>query len=306
MMQRLDSVREQFLANLNLLQRRMAITQNQLSSGLRISKASDDPSSVTDVLQLEFDTAKISQTITNLNNTKGEVNTAESALQSVSSLLDQARSLGAQGASSTATASGRKTIGDQVEGILSQIVAISRTTYQGRFVFSGDKAGSPSYQLNLSSATGVDQLLTASSTRQAQDFNGVTFGVSKTAAEIFDHRNSSNVPDASNVFAAVNSLRVALNNNDQTGITSALSSLSSAADYFQTQLSFYGSTQNRIQSSLDLASQYQVQSAAALSQVRDTDVAAAATDLTQENLSQQAALQAQANLPRTSLFDYLK
>jgi flagellin-like hook-associated protein FlgL len=40
--------------------------------------------------------------------------------------------------------------------------------------------------------------------------------------------------------------------------------------------------------------------------VRDTDVAKATTDLSEENLSQQAAMQAQASLPRNSLFDFLK
>jgi len=43
-----------------------------------------------------------------------------------------------------------------------------------------------------------------------------------------------------------------------------------------------------------------------LSDERDTDVAAATTDLQQESLSQQAALQAQGALPHSSLFDYLK
>jgi hypothetical protein len=35
-------------------------------------------------------------------------------------------------------------------------------------------------------------------------------------------------------------------------------------------------------------------------------VAAATTDLAQERLSQQAALQAQASMPHSSLFDFLK
>lgn len=261
---------------------------------------------VADVLQLEFTSSKISQTITNLQNTQNTVNTAESALENASSLLSQAGSLGAQGANSTATAATRATLGNQVAQILSQIVTISRTTYNGNYVFSGDQPASPAYQLDPASPTGVDQLQTAASTQVAQDFNGVTFPVSLTAQDIFDHRDSNNVPDSSNVFSALNSLSVALNNNDQAGITSSLASLNSAQSYFETQLSFYGSTQTRIQNSLNLADQYQVQSTTALSQLKDTDVAAAATALTQENLSQQAAIQSEANLPRTSLFDYLK
>ena len=58
-MQRLDSVREQFLTNLESLQRRIADTQARISSGRRVSKPSDDPSAVADVLQLEFDSSRL-------------------------------------------------------------------------------------------------------------------------------------------------------------------------------------------------------------------------------------------------------
>jgi flagellin-like hook-associated protein FlgL len=57
---------------------------------------------------------------------------------------------------------------------------------------------------------------------------------------------------------------------------------------------------------LDVAQKFQLQSKTALSNERDTDVAAAATELTQEQLSQQAAMQAQASMPRNSLFDLMK
>ena len=50
MIQSFDAVRASFLANFSLLTQRMANTQEQLSSGFRINKPSDDPSAVGDVL----------------------------------------------------------------------------------------------------------------------------------------------------------------------------------------------------------------------------------------------------------------
>jgi flagellin-like hook-associated protein FlgL len=101
-------------------------------------------------------------------------------------------------------------------------------------------------------------------------------------------------------------LRVALLNNDQAGTAAAAASIQVAQDYLNTQGAFYGAVENRITNALDVAQKFQLQSQTALSNERDTNVAAAATELTQEQLSQQAAMQAQAAMPRNSLFDLMK
>jgi flagellar hook-associated protein 3 FlgL len=305
MLNNLNSVGQQFLANLQVLEEQMARTQAQVSSGVRISKPSDDPAALGDVLQLESDLGRISQVTGNLNQVKGQVDTAESALETATQLLSQANTLGAQGANGALTASGRATLGDQVEQILNQLVSVSRTTFEGSYVFSGNQDSSAAYQLNLSNPNGVDRLLTAPATRLIQDATGVTFAASKTAQDIFDHRNPNDSLAPDNIFAALNSLRTALENNDQPGITSALGSLQLAQDYLGTQLAYYGGVQNQVASALDVADKFQLQDQAALSQEKDTNMASAAVQLTQEQTNLQAALQAQAAMPKTTLFSYL-
>jgi flagellar hook-associated protein 3 FlgL len=306
MLQNLDPAREQFLANLASLSERINRTQAQLTSGLRISKPSDDPTAVGDVLQLQSDIGRVSQVTTNLNGVKSEVDTASGVVQNAVSLLDQARSLAAQGASGTLDASGRTALAAQAEQILNTLIDDSRATFDGRYLFSGDSSLQPAYTVNLANPNGVDRLLLGPATRLIQDSSGQTFAVAKTAQDLFDHRNPGDSLAADNVFAAVNSLRVALANNDQAGTLAAAASIQTAQDYLNQQGAFYGAVQNRITNALDVAQKFQLQSETALSKERDTDVAAAATDLTQEQLSQQAAMQAQASMPRNSLFDLLK
>ncbi|HEY4361265.1 MAG TPA: hypothetical protein VGN17_09860 [Bryobacteraceae bacterium] len=305
MLNNLSSVGQQFLANLQVLQEQMAQTQAQVSSGVRISKPSDDPSAVGDVLQLESDLGRVNQVTGNLTQVQGQVNTAETALQSATQLLSQADTLGAQGANGSLTAAQRATLGDQVGQILNQLVSVSQTTFAGSYVFSGDQDTSPAYQLDLSNPNGVDRLITAPATRLIQDATGITFAASKTAQDIFDHRTPTDALAPDNVFAAVNSLRVALQNNDQPGITAALGSLKTAETYLGTQLAYYGGVQNQVASALDIANKFQLQDQASLSQEKDTNVAEAAVALTQEQTNLQAALQAQAAMPKTTLFSLL-
>jgi flagellar hook-associated protein 3 FlgL len=306
MLQNLDPVRNQFLVDLAALNNRITKTQAELTSGVRISRPSDDPSAVGDVLHLQSDIGRVTQVTANLNTVKGEVDSASGVVQDSVSLLDQARSIAAQGASGTLSSSGRVALAAQAEQILSALVDASRATYAGQYLFSGDTSAQPAYDVNLASPNGVDRLLTSPATRLIQDSNGVVFAVSKTAQDLFDHRNPDDSLAADNVFAAVNSLRVALANNDQAGTEAAATSIQKAQDYLSLQGTFYGAVQNRVTNALDIAQKFQLQWKSALSNEKDTDVAAAATELTQEQLNQQAAMQAQASMPRNSLFDFLK
>lgn len=306
MIQNSDSVGQQFLANLQILQEQMAQTQAQVSSGYRISQPSDDPGDVGDVLQLESDLGQVTQVSNNLTSVSSEVNTAEGALENATNLLQQAASFGEQGAGTDITASQRTALAGQVSEVLSELVSAANTNNNGEYVFSGDETSSPPYQLDATSPTGVDQLVTSPTPRLIQDATGVTFAVSLTAQQIFDHEDGTGAPDASNVFLAVNSLATALAANDQTGITAAIGSIQTAQAYLSQQLQFYGGVQDQIANATDVAQKFQLQDQTSLSQVRDTNMASASVALTQEQTDYQAAVQAEASLPRTSLFNYLQ
>ncbi len=94
MLQNISSVGQQFLANLETLDQNMATTQEQLSSGFVINKPSDNPAALGDMLQLESELGHANQVSTNLGTVSGEVNTAESALETATQLMLQAQSLG--------------------------------------------------------------------------------------------------------------------------------------------------------------------------------------------------------------------
>jgi flagellar hook-associated protein 3 FlgL len=305
MLQNISAIGEQFLANLGTLQNQIATTQEQVSSGVQINQPSDNPEEVGDVLELESNLGNVNQVISNLGQVTGEVNTASTALDSATQLMDQVTSLGTQGANSTATAAERTDLSGQVQNILSQLVSISQTQYDGMYVFNGDSTTTPPYQLDLSSATGVDQSTGTAATRLIQDATGVTFADSLSAQQIFDARNPDNSVSTNNVFSAVNSLRVALANNDHTGITNALTSLSQASGYLSQQQAYYGGVQDEITNATDVAQKFQLQDQTSLGQLKDTNVASAAVSLTQEQTEMQASLQAEASMPKTTLFDFL-
>ncbi len=301
----LDPATEQFLASVGNLQTRLSDAQNQLSSGLRVSKPSDAPQQVGDIFQARADLARVNQVDQNLGIVKAQVDAADTSLQSAVQLLQNATVIGAQGAGSATSASERNTLASQIQDLQSQLVALSRTQVDGVYIFSGDASGSPAYQLNLSSATGVDRLITSPATGQVADPTGITFQVARTAQDLFDKRDGSDNPAPENAFAALQNLRVALLAGDSNAINTAIGSVKAANDYLNTQLGFYGTAQNRISSSIDLAKKFEVQGQAQLSSLQDADIPAEALQLTQLTTNLSAAMSARGKRPVTSLFDYL-
>jgi len=305
MIQGIGTIDIQFLANLQTLNEQTEQTQEQISSGKTINQPSDNPGELGDVLELESELGNVNQVSQNLTQVTNQANTAETALENATTVLDQVNSLGEQGANSTTSASTRSALSQQVEQALSELVSISQTQYDGLYVFSGDNATQPSYQLDLTSGNGVDQLNTAQATSLVQDATGVTFSVSQTAQQIFDDRNPDGSYATDNIFAAVNNLRIALANNDQAGITNALSSLQLGQSHLSESLQFYGGVQDQLQNASDVASKFQLQYQTALSSETDTNMATAAVALTQEQTAMEAALQSNASMPKTTLFDLI-
>src|SRR5882724_3460375 len=294
-----------FLADLSRVQSQIDTATRQISSGLKISQPSDSPDQLEALMRVRADLDRNAQVTKNLSVVKTETDSAEQALETGTQLMDRVTSLALAGANTTQTATTRQSIAQEVTSILQELVGLSQTAVHGRYVFSGDQTQSASYNLDLAAPTGVDRLITPAATRQITDATGVSFTVARTAQDIFDHRNPDDSIAADNVFAAVNALRVSLQNNDQPGIVTALNSLHTANDYLNTQLSFYGSVQSRVQDAQDYSTRYQVQLQTDLSQIQDADITQASIALAQGNAHLNTALAAEARQPRTSLFDFL-
>ena len=96
---------EIFLSNLQQIQNRISTAEQQLSSGLRVSVASDDPDEISSILQLRAQIAGVQQTQQNLSNVTPQVQSGENAIQQAIQVLDTATSLATEAAGSTPTAS---------------------------------------------------------------------------------------------------------------------------------------------------------------------------------------------------------
>ena len=297
MLKGISANNDAFVANLSRIQDRINATNQQITSGTRVSQASDDPSAVDPILQVQAEMDHIHQVQTNLNTAKTFATTADGALQTADSIMSQLSTLAAQGATSTQTAATRTALAQQVQQLEQQLVSIANTSVQGRYIFGGDNPTTQPYSFDGTNPP-VAAVASPTNTAVIRDAEGNGIIPGQTAQQAFDS-------PAGSVFQAVDALRVALLNNDQPGILASTTSLKTAATQLNLSGQAYGATENWIANATQDASQRLTSLTAQLSGLKDTDVVAAASQLTTDNAAYSAAIASQATLPTKSLFSYL-
>jgi len=296
---------QQFLADLERMNSQLTDVTQQLSSGYRINSVSDDPSAVESILQYQSQISRFQQVKTNLNNLLPELQTGDAALQQAMQNVESAIQVASESTSPLANANSRAQLVIQVQGILQNLVNLGASSVNGRYIFSGDLDQQPLYQVDPTQPTGVLQLAAANATRSVTDANGVQVWLGKTATEIFDHRNPDTTPANDNVFAAVNTLLTALQNNDSAAAEASIANLKAADGHLNQELGYYGIGEARLQDTLNTITTSMTSVETALSGVRDTDMTSAALELNQITVQQQAALSSRAKINGTNLFDFL-
>ena len=298
MIQSISPSADSFQAAVNQIESQVARAQGEIGSGLRVNKPSDDPSVVTDILQINSTLARNTQIGQNLSNVTAEVNGGEAALSSAVSTLDTVATLASQAANFNRTAADRAEAAIEIQDQLQNLIGDANTSVGNRFVFSGDADQNAPYALDLTTTNGTTPYAGSAATRQIEDPRGGSFAVSQTAQQIFD------APGAS-VLGAVNAIRVALLANDPTGVTTGIANLKIAQDSLNGSLAYYGGVQNQVADATAATSTIGLQLTANLSAIRDADVVSVASDLTTAQLQLQAAFSARAKFPATSLFNFL-
>jgi flagellar hook-associated protein 3 FlgL len=300
MISSLNPTTQQFLNELNYISDQMNQAQTEVTTGLSVNQVSDAPDVISTLLSARASLSSQQQISSNLGRVSTEVDAGEQALESAVTLFDQVQTLGAEGNTATATAATNTDLAQQVGSILQETVGLADTQVESRYIFAGDSDQQAPYTVDLTQTPPVSAYQGTAATRVAQHPDGSTFPVSLTAQTIFDSSDPTN-----NVFTAITSLQTALANNDTAAIQAANSGLPKVGDYLNQQLAFYGNTQDKIAEATNYGSTLTVQLQTQIANLQDADMTGSILQLNQAQTQEQAALQSEARIPRTTLFDFL-
>lgn len=284
------------LSALSQTERQINSDLQQVASGQRVNVPGDDPAAAAGLVRNAEQTAEADQFRRSVASMSGEMQNADSALNSVVTALRRAISLGVQGANGTVNASDRAALANEVQGIFSQLVSLANLSYQGKFVFAGTATQTTPYVLDAASPSGVRY--------EGNDgINRVTVGDQLTVKNNLPGSQMFSATGA-DVFQALQDL--VTNLKAGTNIDAAVNEVSTVYQYVNAQRVFYGNTLNQLNSQERSLDSHMTQLAQQQNTLVGTDLSRVLSDLVNAQTSREATLGAIARTQEGNLFDYIK
>ncbi|MDQ2680791.1 MAG: hypothetical protein M3Y21_07205 [Candidatus Eremiobacteraeota bacterium] len=141
--------------NLDKNQNSLRNTVNQLSSGLRINSAADDPSGLAIATNLQTQVDGFQQAVSNVQDATNAATVADGALQTTTDILQRIRSLAVEASSDITSQSDKANLQSEVSQLLLEVNRISQNTnFNGQPLLDGTKSGFQAEQqafVNISS-----------------------------------------------------------------------------------------------------------------------------------------------------------
>jgi flagellar hook-associated protein 3 FlgL len=275
----------------------LAEAQRQVSTGLRISKPSDDPigaaASVTEhAVQDRLDAYTSAGDAANYRLTL-----ADNVMTDMVNQLTSAQSTALSARGSEIPQSTRDTVANELLAIRDALASDINTQFQGAYLFSGSKVTVAPYSISGG---------TVSPYQGDSDTNAIDIGSGRSVASTFDGSAILQGSDSTNVLETLTNLATAISTGDQAGIDAGVQALNRAFDRTTAAQARIGNDEKSLDDTRSLISSARVGSVARLSSIEDVDLAQAASKLSQADTAYRAALAAMSTIGQVSLMDYLK
>ena len=126
------------VAQMDALEAALAKTQQQLSTGLKVQNAADDPTGTVLVNQMNVEISASTQYVTNGNTAQTNLGLEEQALSDASNVMQNANTLAVEANDSSLTAAQRGNIATELQQDLQSLVGIAnRQDSSGAYLFGG-------------------------------------------------------------------------------------------------------------------------------------------------------------------------
>ena len=293
-----NSTAANFAARINTQRNRLSILQEQIASGKRINRPSDDPTGAEAIIKLKTSQKEIEQFGRAAQTANQKLTAADDTLNGYENLLQRVRTLVTQGLSDTATQTAKNALATEIESLRGRILNVANSNYNGEYLFGGTRQNAPPFDQTTAAPAAPPP--TAQYLQIEPGTTAIAIGV--TADTFLSDATSDIFTDLTN---AVTALRGTGNpTTDRTTLETTMSRLAIYTDLANVAHTYIGANMNAAEIAQEnLANNFQ-SLAERISAVEDIDFAETALNLGETNRNLEAILQTAAQRPR-SLFDLL-
>ncbi len=259
------------MRNLNNTEERMSSVVQKLATGSRIVRAADDPAGLAISDQMNATIRSVNQAQRNAQDAVSLIQVFEGGTTEISNMLIRVRELSIQASSDTVGERERAMLNLEVQELKSEITRVAKTTtYMDRSLLAGEEV-KLEFQVGVNNDAEKDRIVfNPGNTDLTSDGLGVD------GADVSKRESAqAGLKDLDSAIIQVNELRAKI-----------------------------GSTQNRLQTTINTQGIFAENMSNAKSRIRDADMAAETTNLTREQILRQAGvavLQAANENPKLAL-----
>ncbi|MDQ0161923.1 flagellar hook-associated protein FlgL [Aeribacillus alveayuensis] len=270
---------------------RLGKIQDQLSTGKKITRPSDDPVVAMKGMYYRTNVTEVEQYKRNISEIYQWIETSESGIEHTNKALQRVRELLVQALNGTNSESERGAIAAEIKQIKQDIVNVANTQVAGRYIFNGTDTDKPPV------ADGNPPVATLNP-------NPFMVEVSKNV-KLQANVNPENV-FSQDLFNTLQDIQDALEANDSSNLNNLLSQLDGHLDTLNAEWSELGARYNRVEFVEQRLQNQEVVANRILSENEDADLEKVIIDLKTQESVHRAALSAGARIIQPTLVDFLR
>ncbi|MDN3956538.1 flagellar hook-associated protein FlgL [Sporolactobacillus laevolacticus] len=277
---------------------KIADYQNQLASGKKITRPSQDPVVATMGIAYRTDVSHVEQYQKNVTNAYKWLDSSDDTLKQVDDVLNRVRELTNEASTDTYTADQRKAIGTEVDQLTQQLVSLGNTQVGGQYIFSGSDSANPLLTQAADGTVTINQTALNNPDFSVAVNDGIKMAINVNPNQVF----------TSSLFSDLNDLKNALNGGSATGsdISNYLGKIDTHLDALSNAQADLGAKTNRIDMTKNRLDAQKTIATQVMSDNEDADYAETIVKLNQQQNVYNASLSVGAKIIQTSLVDFLR
>lgn len=290
----------QLSRNLNRNLNQMEGLQDQLTTGRKINKASDDPVGITYALRYRGELASNEQYQKNADSAHSWLDFNDTVLNQAGDVLKRVKELVVQGSTGTNPQVALDNIRDEIGQLKGQLIDIANSKMNGKYVFNGQTYDKKPYD---EAATGFDASAVVTDAGEVSYAVGVgvVLPVNVTGNEVF-----GNPGESDNVFTVLDNIMASLAAGNHADVSAQLSSLETRTNKVLNAASDIGARVNRVELMQNRLDDLELNLTSMQSNVEDADYEQLLIDSKVNENIYQASLSVGSKVISPSLVDFLR
>jgi flagellar hook-associated protein 3 FlgL len=279
----------------------------QLSTTRKINTPSDNPAGLVKSLRLRTDITESDQYLRNIGEVINFMETTDSALNDIGSILHRIRELTVKAANSPNDDTARGAIADEISELTDQLKIIANTTYGSKHIFGGSNVTEKPLQENASGDliwSGNNEAL------EVEIATGIKFqyNITNDSMQKFfmGDKAPADIKKDTGIIGVLSKLEQDIRDANLPEVDAALGELDDKITNLLTARSTIGAKVNRLELQQNRLEGTRISFIDLLSQNEDADIAEVIMNLKMQENVYRASLSAGARIIQPSLLDFLR